>query len=109
MHDDFTGAPDPEQSALLGVIDPAISATAGRHPGIIAEAVVARILAAYDLLPRDTRHRERRRNHEERIRRFSHEVYRILSDGQTLDPGREIAARVTRAFIVTGKAPAGAP
>lgn len=107
--DDATGSLRAEESALLRQIEPVIAAAAGRHPGIIAEAVVARLLAAYDLLPRESHHRERRRNHEERIRRFGHEVYRILATGQALDPGREIAARVTKAFIVTDKPPAGGP
>jgi hypothetical protein len=100
--------PCPGESALVREIEQAISDAAGHHPGIIAEAVVARIIAGYDLLPRETQHRERRRNHEERIRRFSHEVYRILAGAQDLDPGREIAARVSKAFLVTKKTPAGA-
>ena len=106
---DATGELRADESALVQEIERVIAATAGRHPGVITEEVVAGLLAAHDLLPREAWHRERRRNHAERIRRFSHEVYRILEAGDALDPGREIAVRVAKAFIVTERSPASGP
>lgn len=100
------GAASPAEAALQVTIGEAIAANVGHHPGIIAEAVVARLLEAYELTPREAWHRERRRNHEERIRRFSHEVYRLLEDPAGGEPVEEIAARVTRAFLVAPRAPA---
>jgi UDP-N-acetylglucosamine transferase subunit ALG13 len=94
---------------LQQVIGEVIASHAGRHPGIIAEAVVERITAAYILTPREQQHREQRKNHQERIRRFSHEVYRILADTQTIEPGREIAARVLKSFLLTRRPPAATP
>ena len=91
---------------LQQVIGEVIASHAGRHPGIIAEAVVERIAATYALIPRELHHREQRKNHQERIRRFSHEVYRILADTQTIEPGREIAARVLKSFLLTRRPPA---
>jgi hypothetical protein len=100
---------DAEWPRLLRLIDEVIAAHAGRHPGIIAEAVVERITSAYVLTPREQQHREQRKNHQERIRRFSHEVYRILADTQTIEPGREIAARVFKSFLFTRRPPAATP
>ena len=99
---------DAEWPRLLQLIGEVIAAHAGRHPGIIAEAVVERIMAAYVLTPREQQHREQRKNHQERIRRFSHEVYRILADAQGIDPGREIASRVLAAFLLTRRPPPSA-
>jgi len=106
MADDIGGEACVSESALLQEIGQVLAATAGRHPGIIAEAVVARLLAIYDLCPLETKHRERRKNHEERVRRFAHEVYRILAEPGDAEPGREIASRVAKAFILTPKWPA---
>jgi hypothetical protein len=100
---------DAEWPRLLHLIGEVIAAHADRHPGIIAEAVVERIMAAYVLTPREQQHREQRKNHQERIRRFSHEVYRILADTQTIEPGREIAARVFKSFLFTRRPPAATP
>ena len=91
---------------LQQVIGEVIAAHAGRHPGIIAEAVVERIAATYALIPRELHHREQRKNHQERIRRFSHEVYRILADTPGIDPGRETASRVLKSFLLTRRPPA---
>ena len=103
------GILDAEWPLLLQLIGEVIAAHADRHPGIIAEAVVERIMAAYILTPREQQHREQRKNHQERIRRFSHEVYRILADTQTIEPGREIAARVFKSFVLTRPSPAATP
>jgi hypothetical protein len=100
------GILDAEWPRLLQLIGEVIAAHAGRHPGIIAEAVVERIMAAYVLTPREQQHREQRKNHPERIRRFSHEVYRILADAQAIDPAREIAARVLKSFLLVECPPA---
>jgi len=103
------GMLDAEWPRLLQLIGEVIAAHAGRHPGIIAEAVVERIMAAYVLTPREQQHREQRKNHRERIRRFSHEVYRILADTQTFEPGREIAARVFKSFLLARRPPDATP
>ena len=92
---------DAEWPALLRLIESVVAANAGRHPGIIAESIVDRIAATYVLAPRERHHREQRKNHLERTRRLSHEVYRILADTQTIEPGREIAARVFKSFLLT--------
>jgi len=91
-----TGGP-----SLRQLIDEVIDSHAGRHPGIIAEAIVERIAATYVMTPRETRHRELRRNHLERTRRFSHEVYRILAGAPDVEPGREITARLLKSFLLT--------
>jgi len=103
------GELDAECRPLQQLIGEVIASHAGRHPGIIAEAVVERITAAYVLTPREQQHREQRKNHQERIRRFSHEVYRILADTQTIEPGQEIAARVFKSFLLTRRPPAATP
>ena len=101
MSDSVAWADYPEGPALLQQIESVIASRAGRHPGIIAEAVVEQIAATYLMTPREVHHRELRKNHQERIRRVSHEVYRILAGPRDLDPAREIAARVLKAFLLT--------
>ena len=108
MADSAVGADRPEWPVLLQQIGSVIAENAGRHPGIIAEAIVERIAATYLMTPREQRRRELRKNHPERIRRISHEVYRILAGPQGIDPAREIAARVLKAFLLTRRAPAAA-
>ena len=98
-----------EDAFLQRLIGEVIAAHAGRHPGIIAEAIVEQIAASFVLTPREALHREQRKNHQERIRRFSHEVYRILADAQGIDPGREIASRVLKSFLLTRRPPAATP
>lgn len=93
----------PRLQALIGEV---IAAHAGQHPGIIAEAVVEQIAATYALSPRERHHRQQRKNHLERTRRVAHEVYRVLAETQNLDPGREIAARVLKSFLLTRRPPA---
>jgi len=101
MSDSVAWADYPEGPALLQQIESVIASRAGRHPGIIAEAVVEKIAATYLMTPREVHHRELRKNHQERIRRVSHEVYRILAGPRDLDPAREIATRVLKAFQLT--------
>jgi hypothetical protein len=103
------GILDAEWPFLQQLIGEVIATHTGRHPGIIAEAVVERIAATCVLTPREQHHREQRQNHQERIRRVSHEVYRILAAAQVIDPGPEIAARVFKSFILTRRLPAAAP
>lgn len=100
---------DPEGPAVLRLIESVIAAHAGRHPGVIAEAVVERIAATYLMMPRELHHRELRKNHRERIRRVTHQVYRALADPGEFDPAREIGERVLKAFLLTrrGGGPAG--
>jgi hypothetical protein len=97
---------DAEWPALLLLIGGVVAANTGRHPGIIADAIVDRIAATYVLTPREQHHREQRKNHLERTRRFSYEVYRILADRQDIDPGREIAARMLKSFLLARRVPA---
>lgn len=102
--------PPPARSDLLALVEGTIEALRGRHPGIVAEAVVERITSAYVLEPRETHHRERRRNHPERIRRLAHAAYRILADPESEAPERDIAEGVLRAFVLTprpGEGPGG--
>lgn len=94
---------------LRHLIGEVIAGHSGRHPGIIAEAIVERIAATYVMTPRKAHHREQRKNHLERTRRFSHEVYRILADAPDIDPGREIAARLFKSFLLTRCLPAATP
>lgn len=94
---------------LRRLIDEAIASHAGRHPGIIAEAIVAQIAATYVLTPRELHHREQRKNHLERTRRFSHEVYRILAGAPEIEPGPEIAARLFKSFLLTRRPPGARP
>ena len=100
---------DPEWPYLQQLIGGVIAAHAGRHPGIIAEAIVERIAATYIMTPREAHHREQRKNHLERTRRFSHEVYRILAGAPDLDPAREISARLFKSFLLTRRDPAATP
>jgi len=90
-----------ERPLLQQLIGEVIASHAGRHPGIIAEAIVERIAATFVLTPREQHHREQRKNHLERTRRFTHEVYRILADAPDLEPVREIVTRLTRSFLLT--------
>ena len=94
-----------EEMFLQQLVGEVIAAHPDRHPGIIAEAIVERIAATYAMTPREQHHREKRKNHQERIRRFSHEVYRILAVAQGIDPGREIASRVLTSFLLTRRPP----
>lgn len=108
MNNGILGQHCPEGQFLQQLICGVIDAHPGRHPGIVAEAIVERIEATCALAPRETHHRELRRNHRERIRRVAHEVYRILADAQHADPGAEIAARVLTAFHLTRRPPGAA-
>jgi hypothetical protein len=108
MADNAVGVDCPEGPALLQQIGSVIAANDGRHPGIIAEAIVEQVAATYIMTPREQHHRELRKNHQERVRRVTHEVYRILAAPQDIDPGREIAARVLKAFLLTRRTPATA-
>ena len=98
-----------ERSHLQQLIGEVIASHAGRHPGIIAEAIVERISATFVLTPREQYHRELRKNHLERTRRFSHEVYRILANAPDVEPGREIAARLIKSFQLTRRPAAASP
>jgi hypothetical protein len=109
MENDGAAGHCSEQPLLQQLIDDVIASHAGRHPGIIAEAIVERIAATFVMTPREQYHRELRKNHLERTRRFSHEVYRILADAPDVEPGREIAARLIRSFLLTRRPQAAPP
>lgn len=91
----------PEWPELRELIDGVMAGLAGRHPGIVTEALVDAVMANYRLLPRETWHRERRRNHSERIRRLSHSLFRILDDAGEGAPVDVITASVLKAFIIS--------
>lgn len=109
MKNGGAGADGSEWSSLQQLIGAVIACHAGRHPGVIADAIVERIAATYVMTPRETQHQEQRKDHLERIRRFSHEVYRVLSGAPGIDPGQEIAARLFRSFLLTRRAPTSIP
>lgn len=94
----------PEWEGLSRLVEELLARNASRHPGIITEAVVDAITARYELLPRESWHRERRRNHPERIRRLSHSVFRILEASEGGAPVRQITAAVLKAFLITPRA-----
>lgn len=105
MQDGGADEDSAEWLAIQRLIDEVIASHGGRHPGIIAEAIVERIAATCVMTPRETRHREQRKNHLERIRRFAHEVFRILAGVPDTEPGREIAARLFKSFLLTRRSP----
>ena len=89
-----------EWPSLHGVLEDVVARHAGRHPGVITEAIVDAITARFEITPRQVHYRERRKNHPERIRRLSHEVFRILDTESGEAPVRRIAAGVLKAFIL---------
>jgi hypothetical protein len=91
----------PEWGGLVTLVAKVTASLAGRHPGVVTEAIVEAITDRYHLLPRETWHRERRRNHPERIRRLSHSIFRIIEDGGDKFPADLISASVLKAFIIT--------
>lgn len=74
-----------------------------KHPGIITEAIVDKITGLYELKPHSTDYPEKRKNHQERIRRFTHDVFRALDAGEEQSVMEEITALVIRNFILTPK------
>jgi hypothetical protein len=91
---------DPEWSVLYELIRGAVSRDSARHPGIIAEEIVDAVRDRYDISAREVRHRERRTNHQERIRRLSHAVFRILDPREVTAPTEKITAGVMKAFVL---------
>jgi hypothetical protein len=91
---------DPGWDSLCRLVADVVSPLAGSHPGIVTEAIVDAIVRDYTLLPRETWHRERRRNHGERIRRLSHAIFRIIEDAGREFPVELITSSVLKAFIV---------
>jgi hypothetical protein len=91
----------PEWGPLHRLIEDVTGGLKGRHPGIVTEAIVEAVTARFSLMPRETWHRERRRNHPERIRRLSHSLFRIIDDAGEVFPADVITASVLKAFIIT--------
>ena len=89
-----------EWPSLHGLIEDVVARHAGRHPGVITEAVVEAIITRFEITPREAHHRERRKNHPERIRRLSHEVFRILDSESGPAPVHRITAGILKAFIL---------
>ena len=91
----------PEWGPLRKLIEDVTGGLRGRHPGIVTEAIVDAVTARFGLMPRETSHRERRRNHPERIRRLSHSLFRIIEDAGEEFPTDVITASVLKAFIIS--------
>lgn len=91
----------PEWPALYRLIERITAEKASRHPGIITEAIVDAVTGRYDIDTRETWHRERRRNHPERIRRLSNTVFRLLEVRRGAASIRKITAGILKAFIVS--------
>ncbi len=100
----------PEWGEVLALVEGCVTSLSGRHPGIVAEAVVANLVATYGLAPRETHHAERRKNHPERVRRLAHEAFRILeAEPDDARAARRIAAGIVRAFTLARHGEASAP
>lgn len=89
-----------EWPSLHGLIEDVVARHIGRHPGVITEAVVESIVTRFEITPREVHHRERRKDHPERIRRLSHEVFRILGSESGPAPVQRITAGILKAFIL---------
>ena len=92
---------DREWSHLFSLVEEAIIGCRGHHPGIITEAVVDVVAEEYEILPREIHHRERRKNHRERIRRLSHEIFRIIDAEEGEASVEKIAAGIMTSFLLT--------
>ena len=90
----------PEWTDLSRLVEDVLTRNASRHPGIITEAVVDMVTGRYSLLPRETAHKERRKNHPERIRRLSHSVFKILEASEGKAPVNQITAAILKAFLL---------
>ena len=91
---------NPEWSVLYDLIRGAVARDSARHPGIIAEEIVDAVRDRYDISAREVRHRERRTNHQGRIRRLSHSVFRILDPREVTVPTEKLTAGVMKAFLL---------
>jgi hypothetical protein len=91
---------DPEWSVLYELIRGAVARDSVRHPGIIAEEIVDAVRDRYDISAREIQHRERRSNHQERIRRLSHSVFRKIDAREITVPTEKITAGVMKAFVL---------
>ena len=91
---------DPEWSVLYELIRGTVARDSARHPGIIAEEIVDAVRDHYDIGAREVQHRERRSNHQERIRRLSHAVFRMFDARKVSVPTEKITAGVMKAFVL---------
>jgi hypothetical protein len=91
---------DPEWPVLYELIRDTVAGDSASHPGIITEAIVDAVSGRYEIRPRELHHRERRWNHQERIRRLSHAVFRILDAREVPVPTEKITAGVLKAFVL---------
>jgi hypothetical protein len=91
---------DPEWPVLYELIRDIVAGDSARHPGIITEEIVDAVSDRYEICPREHHHRERRWNHQERIRRLSHAVFRILDLREVPVPTGKITAGVLKAFVL---------
>lgn len=88
----------PEWSYLIYLIKGVISRYRGKHPGIITEVIIDSITSHYDLSPHETAYEERRKNHPERIRRLTHNVFRALAEEDRENAIDKIAQLVLKNF-----------
>ena len=91
---------DPEWSVLYELIRGTVARDSDKHPGIIAEEIVDAVRGRYDICAREVQHRERRSNHQERIRRLSHAVFRVLDAREVSVPTAKITAGVMKACVL---------
>jgi hypothetical protein len=91
---------DPQWPVLYELIREIVAGASTMHPGIITEAIVDAVRDHYDISARELHHQERRWNHQERIRRLSHAVFRILDAREVPVPTGKITAGVLKAFVL---------
>jgi hypothetical protein len=91
---------DPEWPALYELIREIVARDCTRHPGIITEAIVDAIIGRYEIEPRESHHRERRWDHQVRIRRHTHAVCRIRDAREGPGPPEKNTAGVLKAFLL---------
>ena len=98
---------DREWSQLFSLVEEAVIGCRGHHPGIITEAVVDAVAEEYEILPREIHHRERRKNHRERIRRLTHEIFRIINAEEGEASVEKITAGIMKSFLITPRVQRG--
>lgn len=91
---------DPEWSNLCALIGRTIFEHRSKHPGTITEEIISDLMILYKFHPRETRYSERRRNHSERIRRLTHQVFKIIDTSEESVLVEKIATLVLSNFFL---------
>jgi hypothetical protein len=81
---------DPEWGDLVLLVAGIVRENRSRHPGIITERIIESLMDRYWFRARETHFPERRKNHPERIRRLSHQVFKALE----IEDERGVAERI---------------